>query len=82
MHTREFFGIGHDHVVILASKTPSSTRVRMRSQGRKHTLVRFEMIVDVIRRRIRLGVATDVRVTLALVYSYVVDEIFRGEYHA
>lgn len=39
------------------------------------------MIIDVISRRVSLGIATDVRVALALVYSYIVDEIFRREYH-
>ena len=53
----------------------------MRNQGMERTLVRFEVIIDVICRRVSLGIATDVRVALALVYSYIINEIFCGEYH-
>lgn len=44
-------------------------------------MIRFKMIIDIIRGRVSLGIATDVRVVFALVYSYIVDEIFCREYH-
>jgi hypothetical protein len=45
------------------------------------TAVCLIMVIDIVRRRIIWWVATDIRLTSALVYTHVVDEHLGGERH-